>query len=137
MPKIEQERAVPAMPVPGQSRLGRGMIPGMNLYPTYSPALPCETMDCRWRHFAIGVCRQESCPHAWARAGAEDRARREEHDRKMTETAAPPVCRKVGCAFVDEPVRKCRKVDCIFIAERSMAAPHQVMPPVAGMIDEK
>jgi len=113
------------------------MIPGL-VDPKYVLAPACEAFSCRWRSFRIDACREDRCPHAWARAGVEDRARREEHDRKTAQTIAepestsPPVCRKVGCAFVDEPVRKCRKVDCIFIAERSMAALHQVMPPVAG-----
>jgi hypothetical protein len=51
------------------------MIP--HLYPSYSPAPPCEALECSWRAFNIDACREECCPYRWQREGAEDRARRE------------------------------------------------------------
>jgi hypothetical protein len=58
------------------------MIPAVITFPTYSPSLACESLACKWRHYTITSCVEQSCPYRWQRIAAADRARREEKDRE-------------------------------------------------------
>lgn len=61
------------------------MIPGVNLHPTYSTTMACETLACKWRGYAITACKAEGCGVRFEREAAEDRAAR---DRKDAEARA-------------------------------------------------
>ena len=49
-------------------------------HPTYVTTGACETMACAHRADTTRDCRVQGCAYRWARAAAEDRARREEKD---------------------------------------------------------
>jgi hypothetical protein len=63
------------------------LIPDLSTYPTYSPALACESLSCQWRHYTITACVEQSCPYRWQRIAAADRAREQEEDRREREAA--------------------------------------------------
>ena len=58
------------------------MIPGLHLFPSYSPTLPCETLACGWRSFPVTVCAEAHCPFMDARRAEEDRTKRDRKDEK-------------------------------------------------------
>ncbi len=43
---------------------------------------PCAALGCAMRTEPIETCRDHRCPHRWLRESREDRARREEKDRR-------------------------------------------------------
>jgi len=43
---------------------------------------PCAATDCASQTAPVTACWAMSCPYTWARQSREDRARREEKDRK-------------------------------------------------------
>jgi len=70
------------------------MIPGVDLYPTYTPTSVCEAFSCKWRGYADHGVRLDGMRPPGGNDPGRGSARREEHDRKMAETDAPPVCHK-------------------------------------------
>lgn len=62
----------------------------MLTHPTYSAALACESLSCQSRRHVLAFCEEASCPHAWQRRGAEDRARRAEADSREARETHPP-----------------------------------------------
>ena len=43
---------------------------------------PCSVLGCAMQDEPLTVCADHCCPHRWTREATEDRARREEQDRK-------------------------------------------------------
>lgn len=58
------------------------MIPA---HPTYATTMACETLACKWRGYAIAVCKAEGCGVRFEREATEDRQRREAKDARPKE----------------------------------------------------
>ena len=58
-------------------------------HPTYVTTMPCETLSCKWRGYAIAACKAEGCGVRFEREAAEDRAARDARDRASAEGLSP------------------------------------------------
>ncbi len=61
------------------------MTTEVRVHPTYVTTMACETLSCKWRGYAVEVCKAEGCGVRFEREAAEDRAMRQAKDAKAKE----------------------------------------------------